>query len=310
MAEINIPTGNDLTQGINAKQEDNSITENLRSIQTDTGTETSHRSYTSDYNDVVVTIKDKRTPIVILFGPASCGKTMTLVRLSRYLQENGYKVTPDKSFRSSDDSEYQKLCKSFPVMINSDDAAQGTTEMEFMLAKVIKSSFLVCQILEAKGELYFDVQDPKKESPTYLNQITTAPNRKIWVFMLEPDWKNESDRNNYVQRIKSFAKHIQSKDKVILLMNKIDKADGLVIKTGIIKQSALIKEVKDSYPGILEPFVNTIPISNWFEKYNCKIVPFQTGLYSVTMDGKLKYTKSDDIYPRRLWNIINKIVRG
>lgn len=264
-----------------------------------------------DVNDVIVTIKDKNSPIVILFGPPACGKTMTLVRLSRYLKDNGFTITPDRSFRDSADEYYEKMCADFPNLINSDYAAGGTPDMNFMLVKVIQNFNTKCQILEAMGELYFDPYNPKKDSPTYLNQIISCPNRKIWVFMLEPDWKSAQDRKNYVDRIKRFAKTIkQPKDKVILLMNKIDKADGLVIKTGVIKPSALIKEVKDSYPGILEPFKNTIPIISWFEPYRCQIIPFQTGDYTKTLNGDLVYIEGDDVYSKRLWNTIKQMIRG
>lgn len=262
------------------------------------------------YNDITITIKDSKTPIVVLFGPKSCGKTMTLVRLSRYLKENGYVITPDKTFRDSKDEHYKQMCYKFPNMINSDDAASSTNLISFMLAKVTKNGSIKCQILEGPGELYFDEDNPDKEFPTYLNQIITSNNRKIWIFMLEPDWKDTKDRENYVDRITKFSKQIKSRDKVILLVNKVDKADGLVINTGVVKYSPLLKEIKDSYPGILKPFENKIPISNWFEEYRCKIIPFQTGLYSTTNSGKLKYTKSDDRYPKKLWNVIKKIVKG
>ena len=43
----------------------------------------------NDPNSITVTVSDPNTPIVILYGPPSCGKTMTLVRMTRYLQSQG-----------------------------------------------------------------------------------------------------------------------------------------------------------------------------------------------------------------------------
>ena len=48
-------------------------------------------------DNIMVTIADQRIPIVVLFGPPTCGKTMTLIRLTRYLQKDGYKVSPVRS---------------------------------------------------------------------------------------------------------------------------------------------------------------------------------------------------------------------
>ncbi|MBO6118365.1 MAG: hypothetical protein J6P44_07475 [Bacteroidales bacterium] len=304
--DINTPTQEvkEYASSVEDKMQ-NSVSETIDEYDSD-----SQNSVTYDgYNDITVSIKDKDTPIVILFGPKSCGKTMTLVRLSRYLKEQMYTVSPDRTFRDSGDKHYERMCREFPNMINSDDAASSTNLISFMLASITRNGKKICQILEAPGELYFDEDNPKKDYPTYINQIKNLSNRKIWIFMLEPDWKNEQDRQNYVDRITDFAKNIRSKDSVILLMNKIDKSN-LVIKVGVVNTSALFKEVKDSYPGILEPFVNKIPILNWFEKYRCRIIPFQTGDYTVTDSGKMKYQKSDDIYPMMLWRAIRKIVRG
>ena len=43
----------------------------------------------ADPNQIRVTIADGKAPLVILFGPPACGKTMTLVRLARYLNKKG-----------------------------------------------------------------------------------------------------------------------------------------------------------------------------------------------------------------------------
>ena len=59
-----------------------------------------------DPNRIQITIKDREAPIVVLYGPPSCGKTMTLVRLTRYLKRNGYQVSPVRSLRPSDDRHY------------------------------------------------------------------------------------------------------------------------------------------------------------------------------------------------------------
>lgn len=100
----------------------------------------------NDPNSIKVTIADPKTPIVVLYGPPSCGKTMTLVRLTRYLNSKGYSVVPDKNFRPSYDTNYKEMCQHFNEMINSDNAAQSTSHIGFMLVKVLKmeSLFVSC----------------------------------------------------------------------------------------------------------------------------------------------------------------------
>ena len=91
-----------------------------------------------DYNKISVTIADKDAPIVVLFGPPACGKTMTLVRLTRFLSENGYTITPVRTFRPTHDTNYSDLCDNFGTMIYQDDAAKSTYRISFMLVKVSK----------------------------------------------------------------------------------------------------------------------------------------------------------------------------
>ena len=53
---------------------------------------------TEDIDEDDITISDKSSPIVLLFGPMSSGKSMTLVRLSRYLRDKGFIIKTDKYF--------------------------------------------------------------------------------------------------------------------------------------------------------------------------------------------------------------------
>ena len=131
-----------------------------------------------DPNSIAVTIADKETPIVVLFGPAACGKTMTLVRLTRFLQEQGYSVSPVKSFRPAKDAHYAKMCEEYNTLVYSNNAADSTDMISFMLLEVLDSTGKrVCQILEAPGEYYFSPDKPKAPFPAYANTIKNSKNR-------------------------------------------------------------------------------------------------------------------------------------
>ena len=263
-----------------------------------------------DPNKINVTIADKDTPIVVLFGPPACGKTMTLVRLTRFLSENGYTIAPILTFRPKSDSNYTDLCDKFDTMINQDNAADSTNRISFMLVKVSKKGRPICQLLEAPGEYYFNPKSPNTPFPRYFNAIKSSKNRKIWTIMVEPDWANEEDRKNYVTRIKYLKKQMATKDKTIVVYNKIDKTDFLIDNSGNVQMGAAIKNIKDLYPGIFEPFRNTQPILSWFTPYNCNFTVFQTGDYTKTDDNTMVFQQGADVFPRKLWNIIMKHVRG
>ena len=148
-----------------------------------------------DPNKINVTIADKEAPLVILFGPPSCGKTMTLIRLTRHLKSIGYKISPIKSFRPSFDENYKRICDNYDIMVNQNDAAKSTDRINFMLVEILNSnSRRLCQILEAPGEFYFNPKEPKAQFPNYVNTIINSNNRKIWCIMIEPDWENDEDR--------------------------------------------------------------------------------------------------------------------
>ena len=263
-----------------------------------------------DHNKIQVTIADKDAPIVVLFGPPACGKTMTLIRLVRFLKKK-YTVTPIRTFRPNTDKNYEWMCDNFNSMINSDRAQAGTDRMNFMLVKISEKGRTICQILEAPGEYYFNPKKTNDPFPRFFNHITSTNARKIWTIMVEPDWENETDRLNYVEKISSrLKKRMTSKDKVIFVYNKIDKTDFLIDNSGSFYLEPARKAIKDLYPDIFEAFKNNNPITKIFTPYNLEFTVFQTGYYHPTKDGEKTFENGPDVYPRRLWEIILKKVRG
>ena len=267
----------------------------------------------NDANNINVTIADYKTALIILFGAPSCGKTMTLVRLTRYLQSKGYTVQPETSFRPSYDTNYKTMCDNFDLMINSEDAAQSTSKISFMLVQVMQKGRPLCQILEGPGEYYFNPGDPKAAFPRYVNAIINSNNRKIWAIMLEPDSTNNrmdvEERKNYVNKIHKLKSKIRPQDKIMFVFNKIDETP-FVIGPGKINYKETMERAKFLYPNIFVPFANENPITKWFAPNNFDFVAFQTGDFSEAADGTLTFEEGHEVYPRKLWEIIQKRIRG
>ena len=267
----------------------------------------------NDANKIAVSIADYKTPLVILFGAPACGKTMTLVRLTRYLQSKGYTVQPETSFRPAYDKNYKDMCENFDQMINSEDAAQSTSKISFMLVQVMQRGKPLCQILEGPGEYYFNPDNPKALFPKYVNAIINSPNRKIWAIMVEPD--NTSSRMdgearlNYVTRIHKLKTRINPRDKVMFVFNKIDETP-FVISPGRINYKEAMARTQYLYPNIFVPFANENPITKWFAPYNFDFVAFQTGDFSEAADGTLTFEEGHEVYPKKLWSMILKRIRG
>ena len=267
----------------------------------------------NDANKIKVDIADYKTPLVILFGPPACGKTMTLVRLTRYLQKIGYEVQPITSFRPAYDKNYSEICENFDAMINSEDAAQSTSKISFMLVQVLYGGKPICQILEGPGEYYFKPEDPKAPFPKYINAIISSNNRKIWAIMVEPNKTNKrmdvEARRHYVNKIHKLKTRISPRDKVMFVFNKIDETP-FVIGPGIIKYGLALQHTEFLYPNIFVPFKNVNPITRFWKPNNFDFVAFQTGDFSEAADGTLTFEQGNDIYPKKLWDIVSRRIRG
>lgn len=268
--------------------------------------------YIKDPNSIQVQFG--KGPFVILFGPPSCGKTMTLIRLSRYLkEEQGFKMTANKDFRNSQDKKYEQLCEDFPDYLNHPKglAAGGTNLLDFILVNANDRGSTKFKILEAPGEHYFDPTNPNKQSefPPYIRKlINNSKETKIWVIVLEPNWSTEETRSAYVDSIKSLLKQQTNAKgrKVVILYNKVDKTE-LETHPGFVNRRQLMTDIDTQYPGLRKAFKNEIPIVQLFKPYSCEFVPFSTGNY-IKSDSGLVYEQSSDIYPKQLWSVLKRLI--
>lgn len=263
----------------------------------------------NDPNSIRVDVGDKNAPLVILFGPPACGKTMTLVRMTRFLNSMGYAVNPIRTFRPSSDANYKEMCDRFDETMNSNHAADATNRISFMLVEVLDhNKRRICQILEAPGEYYFDPKKPNAGFPNFVNTIIGSNNRKIWTIIVEPDWRDTPDRANYVTRISRLKQHMRTKDSTVFVFNKIDLTP-YVRSIGNVNAAAAIREVQNLYPNIFVPFRNQNPITKLWREFDCDFVPFQTGYYTESVNG-LTYQEGPSEYCEKLWACIMKKITG
>lgn len=261
-----------------------------------------------DVDDIAIT--DKKAPIIMLFGPKSSGKSMTLLRLCRYLRDNGYSIVVDETFKS--DVEYKEKCQKFLKDLNTTVALDGNAYTDFLLVKVSIHGTTVCQFLEAPGEHYFNPKDVDSSNfPPYMTEIIhTLHNRKIWVFLTEAKWKvSHKDMKAYVDRIRNCKKELMhSADRCIIMYNKIDQHKQLFENGEILLQPAE-ETMRNEYEGLDDVFRNSNLITRLWRPYNYKFVPFCTGYY-FKENGKLKYKMSGNMYPKMLWDALCECIKG
>lgn len=260
-----------------------------------------------DVNAITVCIPDQTTPIVVLFGPPSSGKTITLLRMIKYLEENHYQVEPETVFRPASDTHYARMCVELREQAYSNYAPSPTDVISFMLVKVLYQGHPVCQILEAPGEHYFNGK-AETDFPTYINGICASNNRKIWVFFVEQDWgANQNERDLYAKKICGMQSNVSQKDKVVFLYNKVDKRKAQYNDAGRPILSSFFQNISNQYPGIFDRYSN----KNWlmkllYGKYNFESVCFSSGTFNRTADGRQVWTRGKDFYCEDLWKIISR----
>ena len=266
-----------------------------------------------DPNSILVEISSD-VPIVVLFGARSSGKTMTLVRLTRFLEKNGYKVTPDKAFRQTMSKSYGQCCDQFSLSVNGKLAADATKALNFMLLHVREkeSNKMYCQILEAPGEHYFDAEN-NMPFPPYIEEIIKGKQKKVWIFIVEINaWNSTDIRRAYAQKVANMRNRIKPADKIILLCHKADQEINTLYRrdTGMPNKEEFYKKVKEQYGEIFNSNRNVNPITRFSSPYEMDFVVFSAGSFHPNRDGTQTYNEGDESFPRNLWKVINKNIDG
>lgn len=245
-----------------------------------------------------VSIANREPPIIIPFGPAYSGKTMMLYRLFQFLLVRGYAVKANRIFvPCSLSSVYEELVEKFMDGVLKDDIPVATSRLP-LLFDVINKGNTVCHILDQTGTSHFDKFDI--ENPVCLEEIMHCPNKKIWMFMLEPYWENKYNQKAYIERILEMKAKIGPQDKVLFVATK---ADNLIC----IKIKEIFHETLCRYPGLFDVFENTNPITRLLHPYNFDFVAFSAGKFADTIDGtEERYSVGDDKYPETLWKTVLK----
>ena len=258
---------------------------------------------------VPVYMGDPSDRIMILIGPSGVGKTMTLVRLARYLLEHGYVVRPERGFRPYPDSRYNCLCDVFENLLIGPYAADCAQKSDYLMVSIKDTEFewlVAKRIIDVPGEALSSIPD---KYPTTFSHIACSPNRKVWVVMLEPEWMSQAERDQYVKQLGHLkAQVFRAEDEVIIVYNKIDKVPNLMDASKFDIQDRIDRE----YPGLLELLNCRVSrlrsifdlFANVNQESRDRIVPFTTGRFMDASNGSRFYQPSPDMYPRRLYDTL------
>lgn len=254
----------------------------------------------------ILRLYDRNTPIVVLFGPRVSGKKTALLSLAHFLECEGYIVNPVQTLLPDSDIHYSYWCKRFREMVYSSYSEPHF--LGFMLVDILKQDgHKVCQILVVPGDLCFDSEDLTNTMSACINQIIYSPNPKVWIPFIEANWgTNQEIRSHYIQQLGVLRANSRLHDKFIVLINKVDKLTFMF--HGIhIDMKCLINYVLPQYDAV-HVFKETGPLK-LFKPYICDFIPFTSGTFHRSTNGKDIWCRSNPIYTKSLWKAIIKCLK-
>lgn len=262
-----------------------------------------------DPNTIVVQL-NRKAPIVVFWGTPNSGKTVMLFRLTRYLRLNGYTVMPVLDFRPNN-AKYKENCEKFDKLVDSPKVPGSTDKLNFMLLSVFKDGKEVCQLLEAPGEHYFSEKFPNRNLPNYLHAIFENQLPKIFLFLLELNWKDNEQISAYSNKVNGVIGRMKKNDTITLVCPKANQSTQFFHK-GVAEKDKFENECKNYYKLIF----NSIKERNGgglFSAFSSgyDFLPFNSGEFNTDVNTNIEYwQQSSDDYPEKLWKSISKNVRG
>ena len=266
--------------------------------------------YMNSYNSINhVRIADDKTPLVLFLGAAYSGKSVTLIRLIRFLEARCFKAVPDINFRPSEPF-YQSWCNEFrKYVFERRETPPGHTIGDALLIKIFNPTGQIkAQIIDIPGEAFFPAQQNIiRYFIPYIEWIFNRPNKKIWVFFVEQNWfQNEMERNIFTQRINATHRFMSPKDKVVFLFNKTDKLINQYDRYGKPIKELFFSNIMQEYPGIFSDYQNFGLRRLCFGKYNFQSLCFSAGNFIKTKEGREIWINNGDGYCLKLWKAISK----
>lgn len=211
-------------------------------------------------------------PLILFVGPASCGKSMVLMSLVEYLDKLSnpvYTIAPNEYYILHDPN-YIANCEAFmrTLELNTNANCNGKIPLDKTVNEILidvkkgscNGHSLRCySMLEAPGEDFFDIGNPRKPYKPYIKKIIEdAPCPIYYVMLLDLHTPNNNfhDPNDTVRQayekrlIEIINDGYQRKrgDKIILLYNKFDKHERAISDKEAMSKlfSTYYKRIKDT----------------------------------------------------------------
>lgn len=272
-------------------------------------------------------------PVVIFFGQSAGGKTTALVRLIRFL--NGeYKPRVSEAFHNHyyghrKDITFDDIKNEVEMQLNAPSYGEIMGTKERALVNIIKreGGNYHCRFLEVPGEDFVDLHNAghidagaARTNLDYLEDAMSCRHKKIWVFFFDVDFTStpelEGSKDDYVNAMKEIE--IGSNDKIIVLLNKVDK-----VKIGDAQTSLSPSEyesfINENFNKILKekPFSTKRwsifglrdPYNRHFELLGYSSFHFKK-VKKIGVEATWEREESEDKYPKALWNTIDRAINN